>query len=146
MFPAGSIFVIGIGATIGKVGIITEEASCNQQIIGIVCDHRIVPRFLAYQLKIYEIVIPGICVATTLPIFNQVQIGYLPVIVPPVSEQQAICDHIDTKLSELQKVADILEAQIVALTTYRKSLIHECVTGQRRIDEKDVALKVSVSE
>ncbi len=138
MFPAGSVFVIGIGATIGKVGIIADEASCNQQIIGIVCDHRMTPRFLAYQLKIYETVIPGICVATTLPIFNQVQIGYLPVVVPPVSEQQAICEHIDAKLAESKKVVGVLEAQIATLTAYRKSLIHECVTGQRRITEADV--------
>jgi type I restriction enzyme S subunit len=138
MFPAGSVFVIGIGATIGKVGVIAEEASCNQQIIGIVCDHRMTPRFLAYQLKIYEVVIPGICVATTLPIFNQVQVGYLPVIVPPVSEQQAICDYIDTKLGELKKVVGVLESQIDTLASYRKSLIHECVTGQRRITEADV--------
>jgi type I restriction enzyme S subunit len=138
MFPAGSVFVIGIGATIGKVGVISEEASCNQQIIGIVCDHRMTPRFLAYQLKIYEVVIPGICVATTLPIFNQVQVGYLPVIVPPVSEQRAICDHIDSKLEELKEVVGVLEAQIDALIGYRKSLIHECVTGQRRVAEADV--------
>jgi type I restriction enzyme S subunit len=138
MFPAGSVFVIGIGATIGKVGVIAEEASCNQQIIGIVCDHRMTSRFLAYQLKIYEVVIPGICVATTLPIFNQVQVGYLPVIVPPVLEQQAICDYIDTKLGELKKVVGVLESQIATLASYRKSLIHECVTGQRRITEADI--------
>lgn len=138
MFPAGSVFVIGIGATIGKVGVIAEEASCNQQIIGIVCDHRMTSRFLAYQLKIYEVVIPGICVATTLPIFNQVQVGYLPVIVPPVSEQQAICYYIDTKLGELKKVVGVLESQIDTLANYRKSLIHECVTGQRCITEAEV--------
>jgi len=138
MFPAGTVFVIGIGATIGKVGIIAEEASCNQQIIGIVCDHRITRRFLAYQLKIYEIVIPGICVATTLPIFNQVQLGYLPVVVPPVPEQQAICDHIDAKLEQSRKVGDVLQTQIATLTAYRKSLIHECVTGQRRVTEADI--------
>ncbi len=102
-------------------------------------DHRITPRFLAYQLKIYEVVIPGICVATTLPIFNQVQVGYLPVVVPPVSEQQAICEHIVTKLGELKRVVGVLEIQIATLTAYRKSLIHECVTGQRRITEADVA-------
>ena len=138
MFPAQSVFVIGIGATIGKVGVIAEAASCNQQIIGIVCDHRMLPRFLAYQMKIYEVVIPGICVATTLPIFNQVQIGSLPVVAPPVAEQQAICDYIDTKLSESNKVVGVLEAQISTLTAYRKSLIHECVTGQRRITEADL--------
>jgi len=31
-----------------------------------------------------------------------------------------------------------IEAQITTLTAYRKSLIHECVTGQRRITEEDV--------
>ena len=29
-------------------------------------------------------------------------------------------------------------AQIATLTAYRKSLIHECVTGQRRITEAEV--------
>lgn len=138
MFPAESVFVIGIGATIGKVGVIAEPASCNQQIIGIVCDHRMLPRFLAYQMKIYEVVIPGICVATTLPIFNQVQIGSLPVVAPPVAEQQAICDYIDTKLGELNNVLGTIETQIATLTAYRKSLIHECVTGQRRVTEADI--------
>ena len=32
-----------------------------------------------------------------------------------------------------------IEAQIATLTAYRKSLIHECVTGQRRITAADVA-------
>ena len=31
-----------------------------------------------------------------------------------------------------------IETQIATLTAYRKSLIHECVTGQRRITESDV--------
>jgi type I restriction enzyme S subunit len=31
-----------------------------------------------------------------------------------------------------------IEAQIATLCAYRKSLIHECVTGQRRISEADV--------
>ena len=31
-----------------------------------------------------------------------------------------------------------IEAQIATLTAYRKSLIHECVTGQRRISEAEV--------
>jgi len=31
-----------------------------------------------------------------------------------------------------------IEAQIATLTAYRKSLIHECVTGQRRVMEADI--------
>ena len=138
MFPAGTVFLIGIGATIGKVGLIIEPASCNQQIIGIVTNHRMVGRFLAYQLKIYEDVIPGVAVSTTLPIFDQVMTEYLPVLQPPREEQYAICEFLDAKSVETQRIAAVIQQQIDTLIAYRKSLIHECVTGQRRITEADV--------
>ncbi len=32
-----------------------------------------------------------------------------------------------------------IDKQIEVLLTYRKSLIHECVTGERRVKEADVA-------
>ena len=138
MFPAGTVFLIGIGATIGKVGIITHPASCNQQIIGIVTNHRLLGRYLAYQLKIYEQVIPGIAVATTLPIFDQVKTAYLPILAPPRGEQQAICNFLDSKLVEVKHVASTINHQIARLIAYRKSLIHECVTGQRRISKAEL--------
>lgn len=139
VFPAGTIFWVGIGATIGKVGLISEAASCNQQIIGIVCNHRFLNRFLAYQFKIYESIIPGIAPVTTLPIFDQVKVGYLPVLCPPIEEQRHICSSLDGKLAEMNKTASCILQQIDTLLAYRKSLIHECVTGQRRVTEEDVA-------
>lgn len=36
-------------------------------------------------------------------------------------------------------ICGTLEAQITTLLACRKSLIHECVTGRRRITEADVA-------
>lgn len=134
-FPAGTVFLIGIGATIGKVGLVPAEASCNQQIIGIVCGHRMYSRYLTYQFKIYEDVIPGIASATTLPIFDQVKTGYLPTLQPPRKEQEAICAHLDEKLAEVKRIVAGIDAQVETLTAYRKSLIHECVTGQRRVTE-----------
>jgi type I restriction enzyme S subunit len=138
MFPAETLFLVGIGATIGKVGLIRQEAACNQQIIGIVSNHRMLGRYLAYQFKIYEDVIPGIASATTLPIFDQVKTGYLPTLQPPCAEQEAICAFLDEKLAELKRLVAGIESQIVTLTAYRKSLIHECVTGQRRVTEEDL--------
>ena len=95
-------------------------------------------RYLTYLLKIYEDIIPGIASATTLPIFDQVQTGYLPTLQPPREEQEAICAHLDAKLTEVKRIVTNIEAQITTLTAYRKSLIHECVTGQRRVTEEDV--------
>ena len=53
-------------------------------------------------------------------------------------EQREICQFLDDKLAELRRLVGTIEAQIDALTAYRKSLIHECVTGQRRITEADL--------
>jgi len=138
MFPAETVFLVGIGATIGKVGLIRQEAACNQQIIGIVSTHRMIGRYLAYQFKIYEDVIPGIASATTLPIFDQMKTGYLPTLQPPCAEQEAICAYLDVKLAEVKQIAAGIETQIATLIAYRKSLIHECVTGQRRITDADI--------
>jgi type I restriction enzyme S subunit len=54
---------------------------------------------------------------------------------PPLAEQAAICAHLDVKIGEVKRIAAGIEAQIAALCAYRESLIHECVTGQRRITE-----------
>ena len=40
---------------------------------------------------------------------------------------------------EVHATQSVLRKQIDTLTAYRKSLIHECVTGQRRIGEAELA-------
>ena len=47
--------------------------------------------------------------------------------------------YLDAKLADSKRVVVGIESQIATLTAYRKSLIHECVTGQRRITEADSA-------
>ena len=66
------------------------------------------------------------------------RIKFLQLPVPPPTEQAQISAYIETKFRELNKVVGVLQSQIATLTAYRKSLIHECVTGQRRITEADV--------
>ena len=57
---------------------------------------------------------------------------------PPIEEQREIAVFLDTKLAEVKRIVAGIESQIATLTAYRKSLIHECVTGQRRITEADL--------
>jgi type I restriction enzyme, S subunit len=68
-----------------------------------------------------------------------VKIRELLVCVPPPSEQLSIVRHLDSKCAEIKSLKDNIAEQISALQGYRRSLIHECVTGQRRILESDVA-------
>lgn len=63
------------------------------------------------------------------------RIKFLQMPVPPRGEQSRIADEIRNIVESTGNLSTILESQIATLTAYRKSLIHECVTGQRRITE-----------
>lgn len=57
---------------------------------------------------------------------------------PPIDEQRDIAAHLDTKLAALGRVVAGIEAQIETLLVCRKSLIHEYVTGNRRVTTADL--------
>ena len=50
LFPKGTIFLVGIGATLGKVAVGTEVGSANQQINAILLEKENDPYYLAYFL------------------------------------------------------------------------------------------------
>ena len=70
--------------------------------------------------------------------FNSTELKRLRVVIPPLDEQKEVCREIERRNKECNDVKAAIETQIATLTAYRKSLIHECVTGQRRITEADV--------
>ena len=76
---------------------------------------------------------------TNLASTNSTKVGLFPTPLPPVKEQKLIVDHIDDELEQVRNVEAVIDSQISTLTAYRKSLIHECVTGKRRVPEEQVA-------
>ena len=69
---------------------------------------------------------------------NYVRIGTNFAPFPPLEEQRVIAKYLDAKEAESSRIRETITAQIDTLIAYRKSLIHECVTGQRRVTEADV--------
>ena len=101
------------------------------------------PKFIAYGL-LSGYILEGQMLLLTLraaqPHLNAEELGSIIFALPPSrAEQQAIITFLDTKLAEISLIETTIGHQISTLTAYRKSLIHECVTGQRRITEADVA-------
>ncbi len=100
--------------------------------------HKLKPMFLAYvtAAKYGRDYFEATGKKTTnLACTNANKVGEFPIPLPPLPEQEAICIHLDEKLGELKRIVTGIETQILTLTAYRKSLIHECVTGQRQISE-----------
>jgi type I restriction enzyme S subunit len=104
-------------------------------------NHRVIPEFLNFAVNCggflafaRRLAIPSVQQSN----LNSTRYGRLHIPLPPVNEQLAICEHLTTKVGELMQVVTTIETQITTLNAYRKSLIHECVTGQRRITEADL--------
>ena len=76
---------------------------------------------------------------TAQPVITGTKIKNTYVVLPPKKEQEAISLFIEDKEAVFAEISDNLKTQIQTLLAYRKSLIHECVTGKRRITEADVA-------
>jgi len=138
MFPKG-IVVMSIAANIGDVAITGFEGCFPDSIVGFIPDHQTNTDFLFYVLKSMKQVMLRSAILTTQLNLNYVRIGANRCAFPPKSEQELIAKFLDRKMKELRRVTSVLQSQIATLTAYRKSLIHECVTGQRRITDSDVA-------
>lgn len=139
MFPKGTVVMSITGAKIAEVAVTTFDACFPDSIVGFIPDHHLDRDFLYYLLVAMKPALLRATVVTTQPNINYVQIGgnYIPL--PPVKEQVAIVERIEGKLQSIRELRSSLETQIATLTAYRKSLIHECVTGQRRITEVNLA-------
>jgi type I restriction enzyme S subunit len=55
---------------------------------------------------------------------------------PDYSEQNEISDFIMLQINRAEKLKENLTKQITSLQSYRQSLIHECVTGKKRVVEE----------
>lgn len=53
--------------------------------------------------------------------------------IPPIGEQRAIVNYIDTKCSKVDSLVTELEAEIEHLKEYKQRLIADCVTGQIKV-------------
>ena len=128
LFPAGTVFVVGIGATLGKVGYINNAASTNQQINALLPNHKTETKFLAYLMFSLRNFLMNLANSATLPILNQQRMGEISLALPPVIEQQAIAGFLDHETAKLDQLIEEQERLLKLLTEKRRALITHAVT------------------
>lgn len=130
-FPADTLMMIGIGATIGKVSVSRKPCSCNQQINAILPNKRLVHLvFLAFYLRTLRSFIVDCGKFTTMPIINQDETKRLPVLIPPLQEQVEIAKHIEQASKPLTAAIARTEREIALMLEYRTRLTADIVTGK----------------
>ena len=139
LFPINTVYFVGIGATVGKVGYSEHSAYCNQQINALI-PYDINYKYLTYYLVFCKPEIVRIASASTLPIINQSKTGNIPLIELSIPEQEAIVTYLDTKVAKIDEYISIAEKKIAALEELKQTIIAEAVT---RGIHKDVLMKDS---
>lgn len=135
LFPENSIYLVSIGATLGKVSFFRDKASANQQINIIIFHPTFNPVFGYYFLVGNKEMITLEADYTTLPILNQSKTKSLSFAVPLFEEQKEIVDFIETETARIDAKKSKTEKLIELLTEYRTALISEVVTGKIKVIE-----------
>jgi type I restriction enzyme S subunit len=135
VFPAHSLMVIGIGATLGKVASCGDRFSANQQINVITPLKSVRWDYLLYVLEGYERVFRAHANSATLSILNQERLGVIRVPVPPLAEQDEIVKRLNEFRAEYAEVSQLLWNSISLLKERRAALITSAVTGQIPLKE-----------
>ena len=133
IFPSKSVYMIGIGGTIGKIATCEEEASANQQINVIMPNANADYRYLAYCMRCQKEEIMLSANVVTLPIINQEKTGFLFMPHPRKTVQITIADYLNKKCASIDASISKAQHQVDLLQEYKQSLITEVVIGKRKV-------------
>ena len=133
-YPRGSVLLVAIGATVGKIGISKNNAYSNQQITAVIPQH-ISGNYLLYYLASKSPYIKDNALYTTLPIINNSYLQNITIVVPPTTEQEKIVEFLNRKCSIIDELIEDKNKLLLRLQQHKKSLIYECVTGKKRVKE-----------
>ena len=133
-YPRGSVLLVAIGATVGKIGISKNNAYSNQQITAVIPQH-ISGNYLLYYLASKSPYIKDNALYTTLPIINNSYLQNITIVVPPTTEQEKIVEFLNRICSIIDELIEDKNKLLLRLQQHKKSLIYEYVTGKKRVKE-----------
>jgi type I restriction enzyme S subunit len=128
VFPPGTVLIVGIGATLGKVGFAEEASSANQQINAVIPNERIDGYFLAYSLLVKAEVMRFLSNASTIGIMNQEKTKDIWIAVPPIPEQTVIAAFLDRETAKIDELVGEQRRLIELLKEKRQAVISHAVT------------------
>ena len=125
-----SILVTCIGATIGKLCMINEIGSCNQQLNAISANKNFYPDFIYYVIQKTAKNLILIAGNTATPILNKKSFGNLSYIFPSFNEQKKIALFLD----KIDKKRELLEKKYEFYQDFKKYLMQQIFTQKLRFD------------
>ncbi|MGY2132371.1 restriction endonuclease subunit S [Hymenobacter sp. HD11105] len=130
VFPKHTLLVALYGATVGKVGILTMDATTNQAVCGIFLPESVELQYaFNYLISIRrELIAQGKGGAQ--PNISQDIVRSIPFPLAPLPEQRRIVAKLEELFSRLDAGVATLRRTQAQLKRYRQSVLHAAVTGE----------------
>jgi len=79
------------------------------------------------------------------PAINDYKFGSINIFYPSLEKQEDIINQLESLRLKVNEMIKKTENQITTLQSYRKSLIHECVTGKKQVYMGDIKTKEAIA-
>lgn len=132
IYPVGSILCTS-SCDLGKCAIVTRELVSNQRFINIIPDSNTNSDYLYYLMLSNAERLNHLSTGTIQANLSRKAFEHLMVQFPPISEQKAIAEYLDRKCEAVELSINKKQGLIDRLSSYKKSLIYEVVTGKKEV-------------
>ncbi len=131
LFKTGTVLLVGIGSTVGKVGIAECDLCTNQQITGIVFNDSVLPEYAVWYLSTQRDVIRNAAAGGGVPIINQQGISQLVIWHPnSIDAQRAIVRKLDALQEKLDELIAEQNSVDEKLATFQSALLAKAFRGE----------------
>lgn len=130
IYEKNTLLLVAIGATVGKIGVIKEEASSNQQITAMKFKDDIDVDFSYYWFYYIKQIVINTASVATLPIINQSAIKDLKFIIPPLKTQQKVVSYLDEISQKMEKIKQIQKEKMQSLKALKASILDQAFKGE----------------
>lgn len=119
-----------------RSAIVNERGIITSAYVGLKVRGPIVSEYFAWLLRFYDLAKVFYSLGGGVrQSANYKEIGKIPILVPPKTEQQKIADFLEEKSFQIDSAIEGINRQIDLLGKYRKQVINDAVTGKVRAGE-----------
>lgn len=129
LLPENTV-ILSRTASVGFPAIIAKPMATTQDFACWICGKNIRPKYLYYVLRAMKPEFRRLMMGSTHQTIYMPDIRAFRTPLPPLEEQEAIVQQLDTSLGKFRRIASSVEASIERLHEFRSALITAAVTGQ----------------
>ncbi|WP_078119836.1 restriction endonuclease subunit S [Thiosocius teredinicola] len=130
LFPAGTLLIALYGATVGKLGVLTQDATTNQAVCAIFPHEGLDPMYLFWYLRFARSELIGQAVGGAQPNISQGILRDLQVPLAPFEQQGHIVAEIEKQFSRLDEAVANLKRVKANLKRYKAAVLKAAVEGK----------------